>query len=58
MEFNTISATEKTKEINKLINYVKKNVKNNDSDTALYNACQTAGFMLYEFMCDYIKEEN
>lgn len=59
MKFKTIPTKEKTKETNKLINYVKKRVKENDGDEmALYNACETAGYMLYEFLCDYIEEES
>lgn len=59
MKLERIPSKEKEKIIGKMINYVKSNVNYEDkTDDDLYYACKTAGFMFYEFMQDYIKEEN
>jgi hypothetical protein len=59
MKFKKIPEEIKKKEMNKILSYIRENVRNEHStDDDLYNACHTAGFMLYEFMRDYIEGDE
>jgi hypothetical protein len=56
MKLKPIPNSEKNKEMAKLLAYIRGKIKEDDSETNLYYACQTAGYILYEFLIDYIEE--
>ena len=53
------AAETKKKMMDKIIKHIKNNVRfENKTDDDLYQECKIAGFMMYEFLCDYVEENN
>lgn len=57
MKFKNIPTEEKRKCMDKILKQIKDKVKYEDkTDDDLYQECKIAGFMIYEFLRDYVNE--
>lgn len=59
MKFKNIPTEDKKKCMDKILKHIKDNVRYEDkTDDDLYQECKIAGFMIYEFLSDYVEENN